>query len=46
MKKDKNYVIIHVIKRDFTEIYRHYKHPITSTLTNSGKKELIAVIQN
>lgn len=46
MKKDKNYVIVQFIGKDFIRIYRHYRHPITGTLANSGKKELIAVIQN
>ena len=44
--KKKDYVMIHIVKKDCTEIYRHYRHPITGTLANSGKIEKVAVIWN
>ena len=46
MKKGKDYIIVKFISNDGTKIYKHYKHPVTGTLANSGKKELISFHKN
>lgn len=41
--RDNDYVIVQFISEKEIKTYKHYRHPATGTLANSGKIELIKV---
>lgn len=38
------FVYIHLVGKDVVKIYKHYRHPITGSLANSGKIKLVNIV--
>lgn len=44
LDNENDFIYVHMVGKDVVKIYKHYRHPITGSLANSGKRELVNIV--